>query len=147
LLVGVDTIPRSDVAGAIFAAARAKELVFGQGAAALLLERESTALARGAKLLARVVDCELVACESPARAVAWAVAQRERSPGLWADAEARARTTGTLPNCGALVDLCLVCAALSKGEPESARGVCTIETLWASGAGTAELTRAAKGAA
>jgi hypothetical protein len=140
MLAGVDTIPRLDVAFALQAqtlAAGKPALDFGQGAAAVLLERSSSARARGARPLARILSCKTLLDEASAPA----------APRLEQELGAAKRFTsapalGTLLSAGALVDLCLASQWLAREPstgPSIVAAVAATETHWASGAAVASL--------
>ncbi len=141
MLAGVDTIPRLDVVAALQALASAAgkpALDFGQGAAAVLLERSSSARARGASPLARILSCKTLLDEESAPA----------APRLDQELGAAMRFTsapalGTLLSAGALVDLCLASQWLARERGagrSSAAAVAATETYWASGAAAAALS-------
>lgn len=145
MLVGVDTLPRQDLAITIAQLRQENSGVigFGQAAAALLLERSSVAKARGARALAQVVDCEL-----------WLDAERSQTPAPTLPAAASPFSSqsilGLLPSSGALIDLCLTSDWLAREAPDRARVracVCAHEELWARGRGLATLSSHAVGEA
>ncbi len=131
MLVGVDTVPRLDVAASLERLARERAmpaLCFGQGAVAVLLERSSTALSRGVRPLARVVECELNPRAESSTAAASDFGGESRA--------ASEQVLGSLLNTGALVDVCLATQWLAEeraaGRTESAR-VARAEAFWGSG--------------
>jgi len=140
LVVGVDTRPRLDIGMALDGAARDSQqtaLGFGQGAAALIFERSSSAAARGARPLARLLDCQVVFVDQlePTKA---GLAGGRSEPREFSSVPA----LGRLFNATALVDLCLATQWLASGavagRAASARAVAT-EELGVRGAGFAVL--------
>lgn len=128
LVVGVDTIPRVDLATEI-ARAFSEPPVFGQAAAALVLERSSAATARGVRALAEVVDCRICPHDDLAQAETWLADERARDPGdRWYDPDAIAPVSGLLSNSGAIVGLCLATADVAA-DASRAR-VAGLERLW-----------------
>jgi 3-oxoacyl-[acyl-carrier-protein] synthase II len=169
LLVGVDAIVRSDTFSAFQALAGpdGATVALGQGAAALMLERESNALSRGAPVLARVLGCEMALDASLERALhrlrhrlpasqradlrfGWqsGVALEDQAEQAFFQQENRRVCTATaqvglMLNAGALVHLCLASDWLNGVQlpgVDAALGSAAIvafDTYFASGVGGA----------
>ena len=144
MLLGVDTLPRLDLAATMERLQPEAGAIrgFGQAAAAVLLERPAAARARGARALSRVLDCELwLSRDSASRDAEPARAPAVRTPAAPSPFSSQP-ILGLLPSSGALVDLCLTSDWLAHREPAAPNqpaSVQALEAFWARGGGRATL--------